>query len=236
MKKRQLAKLGLTLGLVAAVGVGGTMALLTAETDEVTNTFTVGDGLTAADLELDETNVDKTKVGEVIPARDKTNTYVDLTPSMSFVKDPQVRISAKAADCYAFIKVSGVDEFLNAMGGNDINHALITGWNEGWKLAKSEEKEGKDGIYYWQPDKGKTEGEKVSVGTNEFAQYVFTGIDLGKDAQLYKADGSKKEDGDISEIKIDACAVQAAGTDAAIAWQNAVDELPQDFKFKLNQQ
>lgn len=220
MKKRQLAKLGLTLGLVAAVGVGGTMALLTAETDEVTNTFTVGDGLTAADLELDEKDI-KNPEGD----RVKENTYENLTPAMSFVKDPQVRISAKAADCYAFIKVSGVDEFLKAMGGNDINHALITGWNEGWKLAESEEEGGKDGIYYWQPDKGKTEGEKVSVGANEFVQYVFEGITLGKDAELYKEDGSKKTN--IPEIKIDACAVQAAGTNA---WSNAVSELPDEFK------
>lgn len=229
MKKRQLAKLGLTLGLVAAVGVGGTMALLTAETDEVTNTFTVGDGLTATDLELDERNI-KNLEGD----RVKENRYENLTPSMSLVKDPQVRISAQAADCYAFIKVSGVDEFLNAMGGNDVDHAKITGWNEGWKCAKKEGE--KDGIYYWQPNKEKEEGEKVSVGANEFAQYVFMGIDLGKDAQLYKEGGSKKEDGDIPEIKIDACAVQAAGTNDTIAWQNAVNELPKDFKFELNQQ
>lgn len=232
MKKRQLAKLGLTLGLVAAVGVGGTMALLTAETDEVTNTFSVGDGLTAADLELDETNVDKTEVGDKIPERDKTNKYVNLTPSMSFVKDPQVRISAKAADCYAFIKVSGVDEFLNAMGGENDDCAMIEGWNTGWKLAKKEEAEAKyDGIYYWQPDADATEGLKVSEGSNAFSQYVFQGIALGKKAELYNTDGTKKDS--IPEIKIDACAVQAAGTNA---WSDAVSELPAEFKFKLNQQ
>lgn len=226
MKKRQLAKLGLTLGLVAAVGVGGTMALLTAETDEVTNTFIVGDGLTAADLELDETNVDKTMVGDKIPERDKTNEYVNLTPSMSFVKDPQVRISAKAADCYAFIKVSGVDEFLTAMGGENDDCAMITGWNIGWKLAKKEVSEAKyDGIYYWQPNAGATEGLKVSVGNEEFSQFVFQGITLGKDAELYNEDGSKKET--IPKIKIDACAVQAAGTNA---WSDAVSELPGEFK------
>lgn len=221
MKKRQLAKLGLTLGLVAAVGVGGTMALLTAETDEVTNTFTVGDGLTAADLELDETNVDKTMVGDKTPERDKTNEYVNLTPSMSFVKDPQVRISAKAADCYAFIKVSGVDEFLAA-----VKDAKITDWNTGWKLYNKETEDSeRDGIYYWQPDADATEGLKVSVGDDEFSQFVFQGIALGKDAELYNTDGTKKEE--IPEIKIDACAVQAAGTNA---WSDAVSKLPNEFK------
>lgn len=221
MKKRQLAKLGLTLGLVAAVGVGGTMALLTAETDEVTNTFTVGDGLTAADLELDETNVDKTMVEGKIPERDKTNEYVNLTPSMSLVKDPQVRISAKAADCYAFIKVSGVDEFLAA-----VKDAEITGWNTGWKLYNKETEDStRDGIYYWQPNADATEGLKVSVGNDAFSQYVFQGIALGKNAELYNTDGTKKES--IPEIKIDACAVQAAGTNA---WSDAVSELPDEFK------
>lgn len=216
MKKRQLAKLGLTLGLVAAVGVGGTMALLTAETDEVTNTFTVGDGLTAADLELDETNI-KNPEG----ARVKENTYENLTPSMSFVKDPQVRISEKAADCYAFIKVSGVDEFLAA-----VKDAEITGWNTGWKLYNKETEDSKrDGIYYWQPDADATEGLKVSVGNNAFSQYVFQGIALGKNAELYNTDGTKKDS--IPEIKIDACAVQAAGTNA---WNDAVSELPDEFK------
>lgn len=216
MKKRQLAKLGLTLGLVAAVGVGGTMALLTAETDKVTNTFTVGDGLTAADLELDETNI-KNPEGD----RVKENRYENLTPSMSLVKDPQVRISAKAADCYAFIKVSGVDEFLAA-----VKDAEITGWNTGWKLYNKEtEASTRDGIYYWQPNADATEGLKVSVGNDAFSQFVFKGITLGKDAELYKEDGSKKED--IPEIKIDACAVQAAGTNA---WNDAVSELPGEFK------
>lgn len=221
MKRRQLAKLGLTLGLVAAVGVGGTMALLTAETDEVTNTFTVGDGLTAADLELDEKDI-KNPEGD----RVKENKYENLTPSMSFVKDPQVRISEKAADCYAFIKVSGVDEFLNAMGGENDDCAMITGWNTGWKLAKKEVAEAKyDGIYYWQPDADATEGLKVSVGNNAFSQYVFQGIALGKNAELYNTDGTKKDS--IPEIKIDACAVQAAGTNA---WSDAVSELPDGFK------
>ncbi len=216
MKKRQLAKLGLTLGLVAAVGVGGTMALLTAETDEVTNTFTVGDGLTAADLELDERNI-KNPEGD----RVKENRYENLTPSMSLVKDPQVRISAKAADCYAFIKVSGVDEFLAA-----VKDAKITGWNTGWKLYNKETEDStRDGIYYWQPNADATEGLKVSVGNDAFSQFVFEGITLGKDAELYKEDGSKKED--IPEIKIDACAVQAAGTNA---WNDAVSELPGEFK------
>ena len=218
MKKRQLAKLGLTLGLVAAVGVGGTMALLTAETDEVTNTFTVGDGLTAADLELDETNI-KNPEG----ARVKENTYENLTPAMSFVKDPQVRISAKAADCYAFIRVVGVDDLLE-----EVADGKVTGWNQSWKLlAKESDEATYDGIYYWQTNAEAETGLKVSQGTEEFAEYVFTGIELGKDAELYKEDGSKKET--LPQIYVDACAVQAAGKNDATAWENALKELPTDF-------
>lgn len=221
MKKKQLARLGVTLGLVAAVGVGGTLALLTAETEEVTNTFTVGDGLKDTDLELDETDVKNPESTRV-----KRNVYENLTPSMSLVKDPQVRISAAAADCYAFIKVSGVDEFLTAMGGEDEKYAQITNWNSGWKLKDKENENAKyDGIYYWQPDKDAAEGLKVSVGNEKFSQFVFEGIALGKDAALYNADGSKKDS--IPEIKIDACAVQAAGDKA---WSNAVESLPEEFK------
>ncbi len=49
MTKKKLLTMVTALGLVGAVGVGGTLAWLTAETDPVVNTFAVGPGFTNED-------------------------------------------------------------------------------------------------------------------------------------------------------------------------------------------
>ena len=44
MTKKKLMMAGLSAGLVAVVGVGGTLAYLSAQSDVVENSFTVGKG------------------------------------------------------------------------------------------------------------------------------------------------------------------------------------------------
>ena len=55
MRKKSLVSMVAAMGLVAAIGVGATLAFLSAETKTLTNTFTFTDQ--GIDLRLDEAKV-----------------------------------------------------------------------------------------------------------------------------------------------------------------------------------
>lgn len=219
MKKKQVRNLAVALGLVAALGAGGTMALLSQQSNEVTNTFAVGAGITAKDIVLDETDITKTDGTRT----QEGNEYKDLQPSSSLVKDPEVHITANAADSYVFVKLEGMDAYVNELGGTQ--NVTIKNWlaDKNWVEYKLDNDKTYDGIYYYAgPSKDGVvakpgEGSKVSVGDVKFdSEALFTGFDLGKDAALYNADGSAKTN--LPEIVIKSLAVQAAGDNA---WTDA---------------
>ena len=83
MKKKLLAAV-VAVALVACCVIGGTLAWLTAETDPVVNTFTVGN----IDITLTET-----------PATYK------ILPGTEIAKDPNVTVDASSEDCWLFVKV-----------------------------------------------------------------------------------------------------------------------------------
>ena len=87
MKKKNILLGALALILVAAVSVGGTLALLTAS-DNVVNTFTVGN----VKIDLTEPNYDGDNQ-KLIPG-----TYID--------KDPTVTVLADSENCYVRVKVT----------------------------------------------------------------------------------------------------------------------------------
>lgn len=212
MKKKQIAKLAVTLGLVGAVGVGGTLAILSQKTEAVVNTFAVGDGIKVTDISIDETNVDK-KEGEA--DRDMNNTYT-ITPGSTLVKDPQVHVSAEAADCYVFINVHNADAFLAELGEDA---SVFQNFGADGEWVKVSEGEGLDGVYYYTEIPNATSGTKVSVGAKEFdSPKVFTGINLTKDADVYDAKGEGKTN--IPKIQVKAAAVQATGLNSS--WQDAL--------------
>lgn len=91
MKKRTLT-LVVALVLVSVMAVGGTLAWLTAQTQTVTNTFTVGD----INIDLAETNVDGESALE--------NSY-KMVPGNTIDKDPKVTVKAGSETCYLFVKV-----------------------------------------------------------------------------------------------------------------------------------
>lgn len=98
MKKTSKALLlSLCAVVLVTASVLGTMAYLTS-TDEVVNTFTVGN----VAITLDETDVDNSTPGE--DDRDKANAY-KLLPGHEYVKDPIVHVGADSEDCYLFVKV-----------------------------------------------------------------------------------------------------------------------------------
>ena len=92
------------LGGVAALAlvgtsVFGTYMYLTSKPDKVTNTFTVG----KVAITLDEQDVDNSTADK---DRDTKNTYADILPGHTYVKDPIVHVIKNSEDCYLFVEVN----------------------------------------------------------------------------------------------------------------------------------
>ena len=81
--------------LVIGCTIGGTIAWLTAKTDPVVNTFTVGD-----------INISLTETWNTDTNGDGTNDawQAKLIPGSSYQKDPKVTVEAGSEKCYLFIK------------------------------------------------------------------------------------------------------------------------------------
>lgn len=234
MKKRQLAKLGLTVGLVGAVGVGGTLAILSQQSNTVINTFAVGAGIKAEDVVLDETDLEGKALDADMSDTQRTQTgndYIDLQPGMKLTKDPQVHVSAKAADSYVFAKLENVDEYLAAMNegvADEDKSTLINGINKNWKMYQAEAEGSLDGVYVYvgATDENKGieagkigEGSKVSVGNIKFdSEKLFEGIQLDTAATLYDAEGNPK---DLTKLNIVVKALAVQATDATTSWADA---------------
>jgi len=110
--KKSLITMLVALVLVAAVGVGATLAYLSDKTGTVTNTFTVGN----VKIDLEETKDNTTN---------KTGfSYDNVIPGQTYSKKPVVTVKANSEDCYLFVEVVNANtsielqnSALNANGG-----------------------------------------------------------------------------------------------------------------------
>lgn len=120
MKKKILAAV-LACALCVGIGVGGTLAWLTATAPAVTNTFTVGD----IDISLTET----------------TGTSYKFVPGDTIAKDPTVTVEADSEACYLFIHVTDANNTIT----DAANHNKIIDWAvaSGWTAV-----DGHDGYWY----------------------------------------------------------------------------------------
>lgn len=120
MKRKNIVAMVTSLALVGVVAVGGTLALLTAQTNNVVNTFAVGKGYDqeepTPDVYLDEAPVvqstDAETLGDYVETtgdRVKGNTYGKLVEGAFLAKDPQFHIAEKCevAESWIVAKVSG---------------------------------------------------------------------------------------------------------------------------------
>ena len=122
MKKRTAALL-LTFVLIFGAAVGGTVAWLTAKTDDVVNTFTVGD--INIDLWEHPLNDDgKTINRNADPV--KANSGYKFVPGDTLQKDPYVVVKAGSEACYLFIKVTEENNTLD--DGKIINYTISEAW------------------------------------------------------------------------------------------------------------
>lgn len=93
--------------MIVSLSVGATLAYLTATTNSVVNSFTVGnvsfDDPTLGN-DLDEAKVDVYGVPETNASRVTANAY-KLIPGHSYTKDPTVHIGSTSEDGYLFVRV-----------------------------------------------------------------------------------------------------------------------------------
>ena len=100
----------LALMLVVGLSVGGTLAWLTAKTNSVVNTFTVGD----IDITLAET----------------TGATYKIIPGVDLPKDPKVTVVQDSEACWLFVKVEEANwpDAVEEDGTRKVNYAIADGW------------------------------------------------------------------------------------------------------------
>lgn len=109
MNMKKILVLALSLVLVAAISITGTLAWLQDETTKIQNTFTVGNisiDLRETKGTLDNTNTDTTKT-----VRD-----FKMVPGNIIEKDPKVTINAGSEASYVFVKIeksTNLDSFIS---------------------------------------------------------------------------------------------------------------------------
>ncbi len=100
--KKKIAIL-MAMVMLFGVTVGGTLAWLQAETQQVVNTFTVGD----INIELKEHNYDPTTKQLLTGTANEVTSESDykIIPGTNLPKDPFVRIKDGSEECWVFVKV-----------------------------------------------------------------------------------------------------------------------------------
>lgn len=225
MNKKKLITMAASLGLVAVIGVGATLAYMTSATEEKTNTFTVGH----ISAELEETT--KGPNGEERPWDDSTDGK-DMYPGESVVKEPVMTIKKDSANSYAFLQVTGADELVAAgfvitsgLDANIIDENTVSAFSSDWvKVADLEFKDANantlDGIYRYVGEKA-----KGTNGQDKFIEAATEDVKLTApifDRVTYKTtkEGGKKDEV-VGTVTVVGCAVQADGLSAAEALTQA---------------
>lgn len=181
MKTRKLRKFLMLLAsalLLVSVTVGATVAYLTAQTQVVTNTFTVGN----VALTLNESKVDLYGVKDENAEPVMANTY-KLIPGHTYTKDPTVHIDGSSENGWLFVKVVNGIAAIEAEGNTTIANQMAANWAE---------IDASKGIYAYKAVV--TPGQNVTVfnsftlaGTADVASYKDASITI--QAYLVQADG-----------------------------------------------
>ena len=112
-RRNTLKPLLIAMAVVLLIGcvAGGTLAWLMDTTDEVVNTFTVGD----IDIELNETK------GDINP--ETNDREFKMVPGNTIDKDPKVTVKADSEACWLFVKI---EETANL--GTFISYTVDSNW------------------------------------------------------------------------------------------------------------
>ena len=126
--KKKIVSLVLVFALALALGIGGTVAWLTATSNNVTNTFTVGD----INISMDETGATGTT--------DLTKAY-NFIPGQPLIKDPTVTVEENSAACWLFVKITPSHNTYTGLTGDIIQWSIDD--SESWQKLT-----GVDNVWY----------------------------------------------------------------------------------------
>ena len=136
MNKRRILALVLACVLCVCIGIGGTLAWLTATTTPVQNTFTTSD-----------INITLTETG----ATNNANSY-KMVPGYTITKDPKVTVLGGSEKCYLFVKLEKSDNFDDFM-----TYTVADGWTQ---------LTGVDGVYYREVDTSTSNQDFAVIANN----------------------------------------------------------------------
>ena len=196
MEKRINKKVIATiLAVVLVMGsiVGGTLAWLVAESEEVVNTFTYGD----VNIDLDETD---TGDGDDDP---NTNEY-EMMPGQDIAKDPKVTVKEGSEANWLFVKLEkseNFDEFLT--------YTMADGWNQLYDDQGNEV----EGVYYRYQAEIADDGDAATVGDVTYSVLKddqVTVLETVTKEQLNALDAGDEKD-NYPTLTVSAYAVQYVG-------------------------
>lgn len=197
-KTKKIVALVLAAVMLVCTTVAATVAYLTAGTEYVKNTFTVGN----VQIDLDEELVDQYgDTSNSNPTRTNSNSYT-LVPGHEYLKDPTVYVEKLSQPCWVFVKVvnglAGVEAAGGAIKEDGTAYVTIAKQMEanGWlPLA------GEANVYYYK--------EVVDAREAKVSKVVFGEFMIADDADF--VDESNSNADRFSDVTIDAYAVQADG-------------------------
>ena len=196
MKKK--ITLLLSLVLAVAMGIGGTLAWLTAKTEAVKNTFTVG-------------NINITLT--------ETTTNYKMVPGQTIAKDPKVTVKAGSEACWLFVKIAesdNLDDFISyAVDLSEDSWKELSGVPGVYyrEVAASDTDQNFDVIGYQSGESATFTANKVLV-KDSVTKAMMDAFDTDKDGTL-----SDTEKTALPTLTFTAYAVQKDGlTTAANAW------------------
>lgn len=141
MNAKKIVTAGLALVMVAGISVAGTLAFLTDTTEQVKNTFTVGN----VNIDLFEHKYDKEHNALLTGTENETkaNVYETVIPGKTYPKDPTVEIQSGSQKCYVFVKVENDIASFEAAENNISTQMAALKWVE---------VEAGTGVYVYAPD------------------------------------------------------------------------------------
>ena len=192
MKKK--ITLLLSLALAVAIGIGGTLAWLTAKTDAVTNTFTVGN----INITLTEEAGGNTKEFKMVPGQ-------------TITKDPKVTVKAGSEACWLFVKIEK---------GNDLDKFIDYAVADGWTALTGVD--GVTGVYYREVAASDKDQSFDVIGYESGNPATFTANKVLVKDSVTKDDMDGLTADNYPTLTFTAYAIQRASfDDPAAAWTEA---------------
>lgn len=149
----------LVLVLVLGCAIGGTIAWLTDKTDEVKNTFTVGD----INIDLTETFNTDTNDDDIADAWTG-----HIIPGTDLAKDPKVTVDAGSEKCWVFVKVTE-ENWPEVKESDNTTRKISYSIRENWVELENATTEANTKVYYYK------DAVDVSSATEDWTYYVLDG-------------------------------------------------------------